>query len=60
MPRVRLFVGNDPDRDLRDYVLEEFSKHEQDELEPWFERIADGIQTFLVEGVEAAMNRFNG
>jgi PTH1 family peptidyl-tRNA hydrolase len=59
-PRLRVGVGRgDPRRDLADHVLARFDPDEADEVERAVARAADAVETFLAEGIEAAMNRFN-
>jgi peptidyl-tRNA hydrolase, PTH1 family len=59
-PRVRVGVGRgDPRRDLADHVLARFDDDERDEVERAVARAADAVETFLAEGIEAAMNRHN-
>ena len=49
----------DPRRDLADHVLARFDDDERDEVERAIARAADAVETFLAEGIEAAMNRYN-
>jgi len=59
-PRLRVGVGRgDPRRDLADHVLARFDPDEAGEVERAIARAADAVETFLAEGIEAAMNRFN-
>jgi PTH1 family peptidyl-tRNA hydrolase len=59
-PRLRVGVGRgDPRRDLADHVLARFDPDEAEEVERAIARAADAVETFLAEGIEAAMNRFN-
>jgi PTH1 family peptidyl-tRNA hydrolase len=59
-PRLRVGVGRgDPRRDLADHVLARFDDDERDEVERAIARAADAVETFLAEGIEAAMNRHN-
>jgi PTH1 family peptidyl-tRNA hydrolase len=51
--------GGDPRRDLVDHVLARFDDDERDEVEQAVARAADAVETFLAEGIEAAMNRHN-
>lgn len=61
VPRLRLGVGSpEGEEDLADYVLDDFSGDEEKEIEPWLARASLGVRTFLHEGPEAAMSRFNG
>ena len=59
-PRLRVGVGRgDPRRDLADHVLARFDPDEAGEVERAIARAADAVDTFIAEGIEAAMNRFN-
>jgi peptidyl-tRNA hydrolase, PTH1 family len=59
-PRLRVGVGRgDPRRDLADHVLARFDPDEASEVERAIARAADAVDTFIAEGIEAAMNRFN-
>ena len=59
-PRVRVGVGRgDPRRDLADHVLAMFDDDERGEVDRPIARAADAVETFLAEGIEAAMNRYN-
>jgi peptidyl-tRNA hydrolase, PTH1 family len=59
-PRLRVGVGRgDPRRDLADHVLARFDDDEREEVERAIARAADAVETFLAEGIEAAMNRYN-
>jgi PTH1 family peptidyl-tRNA hydrolase len=60
-PRLRLGVGRPPGRmSAADYVLQDFSAAEVDLLTPTLERAVDAILTFVTEGLETAMNQYNG
>jgi peptidyl-tRNA hydrolase, PTH1 family len=59
-PRLRVGVGRgDVRRDLADHVLARFDDDERDEVTDAIARAADAVETFLAEGIEAAMNRYN-
>jgi PTH1 family peptidyl-tRNA hydrolase len=61
-PRLRLGVrgkGRDG-RDLAEYVLDEFLPDEVPLAEDLADLAADAIQDIVKEGLEAAMNRYNG
>jgi PTH1 family peptidyl-tRNA hydrolase len=60
VPRLRLGVGEEVTGDLADYVLSPFSEEEESRVVEWLARASDAVRVFLVEGPEAAMNRFNG
>jgi PTH1 family peptidyl-tRNA hydrolase len=59
-PRLRIGVGRgDARRDLADHVLARFDADERPAIEDAIVRAADAAETFVAEGVSAAMNRFN-
>ena len=60
-PRVRIGVGEKPARmDLADYVLGHFPKEETETMTTAFKDGAAAVVDMMTEGVEAAMNHFNG
>ncbi|MCU0619962.1 MAG: aminoacyl-tRNA hydrolase [Gemmatimonadales bacterium] len=59
-PRLRIGVGPKPvGADLSDFVLAPFSREERELVEAQFDAMADGVECWLDEGIERAMNRFN-
>nr|WP_290665192.1 aminoacyl-tRNA hydrolase [Ardenticatena sp.] len=59
-PRLRIGIGRPPERmDVAAYVLQNFSPDEELDMEEVRERAVDAIETWLREGLQAAMNRFN-
>lgn len=59
--RVKIGIGRPPGRmDPADYVLQNFTADEESVFGPLRERAADAIECWLFEGIEVAMNRFNG
>lgn len=59
VPRLRLGVGiPSADEDVVDYVLDPFSP--KDEVEDLIERGNAALEVYYAEGIEAAMNEFNG
>lgn len=59
--RLRLGCGPAPeDEDLADYVLGEFLEDEWDEVGEMVDRAAQAVRSWLVDGVERTMSRFNG
>jgi len=60
VPRLRLGIGGEELEELADHVLAGFTPEEEAALDPWLTRAADGVRTFLVEGPDAAMTRYNG
>jgi PTH1 family peptidyl-tRNA hydrolase len=62
--RLRFGVGEPPqnerdERGTKDFVLRPFMPDEMPDVEAAITRAADCIETWLREGVEIAMNRFN-
>jgi PTH1 family peptidyl-tRNA hydrolase len=60
-PRLRIGIGRPPGRmDPKDYVLQDFPKDEQKLLSDILDRGADAALTFVTDGLNKAMNLFNG
>ncbi len=60
-PRLRLGIGRPPGRmDPKDYVLQNFSKDDMSLLPDVLERASDAVFEFVMKGLNAAMNKFNG
>ena len=65
VPRLRLGVSPEEGRptggeDLVDFVLSPFAPEELETVEDMVKRAADACETWVREGVEAALGRFNG
>jgi peptidyl-tRNA hydrolase, PTH1 family len=62
-PRLRIGVGPPAGRerrgDLADYVLSPFRKGEAAEVRELMPRLTEATESWLHDGIEAAMNRFN-
>jgi PTH1 family peptidyl-tRNA hydrolase len=59
--RLRLGIGRPPGRmDAAAYVLQEFSKAESEALQMQLQRAAEAVLTFVHDGLNEAMNRYNG
>ncbi|MGI8797058.1 MAG: aminoacyl-tRNA hydrolase [Acidimicrobiia bacterium] len=59
--RVRIGVGKPVSKEQgADHVLRRFSKRERADMDVTVEHAADAVETIVTDGVEAAMNRFNG
>ncbi|SRR5581483_4718004 len=59
--RLRLGIGRPPGRmDPAAYVLQDFSKEEMKELSAILDRAADAALEFVINGLDRAMNKFNG
>ena len=60
VPRLRLGIGQPPQSgDIVEYVLAPFSQSDR-EVEMLVEWGASAVETYFAEGIEVAMNRFNG
>jgi PTH1 family peptidyl-tRNA hydrolase len=61
--RLRIGVGPPPGRqqrgDLADFVLDRMGKAEAAAVRELIPRLAEATETWLTEGIEVAMNRFN-
>jgi len=65
-PRIRVGIGRPQgekqsacDDDIVNYVLSDFSAEEETIIRPVVARVAEAIDCFLNQGIEAAMNEFN-
>ena len=56
--RIRIGIG-DADREPIEFVLSRFSRDELSLIRPVINRAADALECILMEGIEAAMNKFN-
>jgi len=59
---VRLRIGIQPEhqlRDVKDFILENFSKTDLIKVEEVLQQSADAIRAVIADGVEKAMARFN-
>jgi PTH1 family peptidyl-tRNA hydrolase len=60
-PRLRLGIGRPPGRmDAKDYVLQDFSKDELKLMPELLSRASDAAIEFVMKGLNAAMNKYNG
>ena len=60
-PRVRVGTGRPPEGwDPADFVLSRWKDDEGQEVLRMIERACDAMESVVTEGVDAAMNRFNG
>lgn len=59
--RIRVGIGEKPPRmDLADYVLGHFPSEELPVIREAIGRAGQAAETVLTDGIQAAMNRFNG
>ena len=59
-PRIRIGIGRSNQLELRDFVLQRFSKDEMITMDETLNKAADAAVMIVREGVDLAMNRFNG
>lgn len=60
IPRLRLGIGRPPGRmEAAEYVLQDFSRSEMEQLPEIIERGIGAVLTFIRFGIDIAMNRFN-
>jgi peptidyl-tRNA hydrolase, PTH1 family len=59
--RVRLGVGKPVTKERgADHVLSRFGKRDREQMAVTIEEAADAVELILADGVDAAMNRYNG
>ena len=59
VPRLRLGIGTPPEgENITNYVLDPFSP--ADEIVEIVERCAEALETYYADGIETAMNSYNG
>jgi PTH1 family peptidyl-tRNA hydrolase len=60
-PRLRIGIGRPPGRmDPAAFVLQDFSREEMKLLSEIIDRAADAALTFVTDGLNKAMNKYNG
>jgi PTH1 family peptidyl-tRNA hydrolase len=61
-PRLRLGIGRraEDNREITDYVLGRFTAAERDVVKEVLDRASQQADCWVSEGIQAAMNRFNG
>ena len=57
--RLRIGIGEGASAELREHVLEEPARDEQESVEVSIARAAQAVECWVSEGILAAMNRFN-
>lgn len=61
IPRLRLGIDRPPGRmEPADYVLQNFSRDDMQEISGILDRAADAALEFVTNGLNAAMNKYNG
>ncbi len=59
-PRIRIGIGNNRQQDIVDYVIGSVSKEERKLLEGAIEKASRAASLYITDGLEKAMNRYNG
>jgi len=59
IPRLRVGIGDDLRGDPVSFVLSKFTRDEMQQVPDMVDRAAQAALAFVVDGIEAAMNRFN-
>ena len=59
IPRLRLGIGEAPERASVDYVLSPFFEEEKPKVKAMIERAAEAIKCAVDNGITSAMNKFN-
>jgi peptidyl-tRNA hydrolase, PTH1 family len=59
--RLRIGVGPAPAglEDLADFVLDEFTREERDEITKLLDPMSEAVEVWIENGIEKAMNQFN-
>jgi len=58
--RCKLGIGRPPaGQEVVDYVLRPFGREQARQLESLVDRAAEAVETFVTDGLQVAMNRFN-
>ena len=58
-PRLRIGIGS-PTHSQSDYVLSEFDEPDKLQIDQVVQRAADAVETLVEDGIQNAMNQFNG
>lgn len=59
-PRVRVGIGRPDKQNLADFVLSRFSAAEEVAIKDAIEKSAEAIESIVTEGIDRAMNKYNG
>ena len=57
--RLRIGIGRPLHGEAPDYVLSDFTRDESIVMDAAFDQAVAAVETFLADGIDAAMNRFN-
>jgi PTH1 family peptidyl-tRNA hydrolase len=59
-PRLRIGIGDQDDVDAADFVLSQFRSAERKVIEDAFILASQAVAVWVTQGIDTAMNRFNG
>jgi PTH1 family peptidyl-tRNA hydrolase len=59
-PRLRIGIGDQQDADAADFVLSRFRTAERATIDDTFILAAQAVAVWVTQGIDPAMNRFNG
>lgn len=59
-PRIRVGIGKPEYADLIHYVMGKFSQEDRELIDAAIKKAAEAIETIIKEGMNMAMNRYNG
>jgi PTH1 family peptidyl-tRNA hydrolase len=59
-PRLRIGIGDDEGVDAADYVLSRFKGSERNAIDDALILASQAVAVWVTQGIDAAMNRFNG
>ena len=57
--RLKIGIGREENKDLTDYVLEEFQEEEKEVIGRIFSLCEEAIQVWISEGIDKAMSLYN-
>jgi peptidyl-tRNA hydrolase, PTH1 family len=61
IPRLRIGIGMDqPPENYPDFVLADFARREVEVLEEALDRACRGVHSWIADGIEKAMSKYNG
>ncbi len=58
--RIRIGIGEKKDNDMVNHVLGHFSRAERKVVDEGIEKAVEAVEVIITEGMDAAMNKFNG
>jgi PTH1 family peptidyl-tRNA hydrolase len=60
-PRIRVGIGRPHGKmNSADFILDKFNKAQEQDLNLILDKCSDAIEYYLKEGIDSAMNRYNG